>query len=90
MPGLKQRVSGFAANGGAATLAVRKVADALKVHCVPSLMSLSLDAERTRHAWLLLSMELAQHLCTAQHAGYHNATDCTIAQLASHPDLACS
>ena len=31
MPPLKQRVSGFAANGGAATLAVRKVADALKV-----------------------------------------------------------
>lgn len=30
MPQLKQRVSGFAANGGAATLAVRKVADALK------------------------------------------------------------
>ena len=30
-PGLKPRVSGFAANGGAATLAVRKVADALKV-----------------------------------------------------------
>ena len=30
-PQLKQRVSGFAANGGAATQAVRQVADALKV-----------------------------------------------------------
>ena len=31
VPSLKQRASGFAANGGAATLAVQKVADALKV-----------------------------------------------------------
>ena len=31
VPSLKQRTSGFAANGGAATLAVQKVADALKV-----------------------------------------------------------
>ena len=40
LPGLKQRVSGFAANGGAATLAVRKVADALKVRLGPSLQPL--------------------------------------------------
>ena len=36
MPQLKQRVSGFAANGGTATQAVRQVADALKVRpCTP-------------------------------------------------------
>ena len=36
VPLLKQRASGFAANGGAATLAVQKVADALKVTWHPS------------------------------------------------------
>ena len=36
VPSLKQRTSGFAANGGAATLAVQKVADALKVTWPPS------------------------------------------------------
>ena len=36
MPSLKPRTSGFAANGGAATLAVQKVADALKVTWHPS------------------------------------------------------
>ena len=35
VPSLKQRASGFAANGGAATLAVQKVADALKVTWPP-------------------------------------------------------
>ena len=89
MPGLKQRVSGFAANGGAATLAVRKVADALKVRCVPSQYGLSLDAKQTHHSWLLLSLRMAERLWSTQHAGHCTCQVATTAKPPPHAVLSC-